>query len=600
MSWGWIWGVLTFLLLANALRLRRKAAAIPVLPPSEAPVAPGHRFLVTPGVHLDETTQRAASAYAKSQGLEVLDLIPADAPVGTVLTLLRVMDPAMYRRNRVAPGRTAGQAMLITDDARAEFMETSIGNPVSFVRAAVKLKRYACTTTDLAVASGLRAVPGDPDRGMAVLREVAGGAVPLFVVTPPIIAVILAVGVVGWPAFGLAALVAYHLQPLLILGGLAFRPRDLAWSTLLRTVWDVWGALRTALGRWRPSDEPDAREEHRPVYQELLAGGIGRFFEPRQERCPLCSGSELSAHLQIPDLFQHKPGQFALERCRACGHIFQNPRLSLEGLNFYYRDFYDGLGEAASGSLFAMQREHYLARARMLQGIATPTRWLDVGGGHGDFCCLARDVWPDARFDALDLSESIDEAVRSGWVDRGYRGLFPDLAKEMDGTYDVVSMSHYLEHTRDPRAELIAARRALRPGGYLLIEVPDPDSPFGRLLGRYWLPWFQPQHQHFVSVQNLMQLFREESFTPVLWHRGEAHIEVNFMFATLLLLMRLAVPPDLPWRPRTSWAGRTWHGLVWTLGLPPLLLAHGLDALAAPFIRRWNFSNAYRVLARRD
>jgi hypothetical protein len=174
------------------------------------------------------------------------------------------------------------------------------------------------------------------------------------------------------------------------------------------------------------------------------------------------------------------------------------------------------------------------------------------------------------------------------------------LAKEMDGTYDVVSMSHYLEHTRDPRAELIAARRALRLGGHLLIEVPDPDSPFCRLLGHYSVHWFQPQHQHFVSVQNLRRLFHEEGFTPVLWHRGEAHIQNDFTLATALLLMRLAVPPDLPWRPRTSWAGRAWHGLVWTLGLPPLLLAHGLDALAAPFIRRWNFSNAYRVLARRD
>src|SRR5438105_5875451 len=123
-SWGWMWGVLTFWFLADALRLRRKASAIPVLPPSEAPVAPGHRFLVAPGVHLDQATQRAASAYAKSQGLEVLDLIPADAPVGSVLFLLRVMDPAMYRRNRVAPGRTAGQAMLITEDARAKRMET--------------------------------------------------------------------------------------------------------------------------------------------------------------------------------------------------------------------------------------------------------------------------------------------------------------------------------------------------------------------------------------------------------------------------------------------------------------------------------------------
>jgi hypothetical protein len=69
--------------------------------------------------------------------------------------------------------------------------------------------------------------------------------------------------------------------------------------------------------------------------------------------------------------------------------LFQNPRLSLEGLDFYYRNFYDGPGEAAVRPMFAAQREHYLARGRMLQGIATPTRWLDVGGGHGDFCHAA-------------------------------------------------------------------------------------------------------------------------------------------------------------------------------------------------------------------
>jgi hypothetical protein len=89
MSWGWVWGALTFWFLAEALGLRRKAGAIPVLPPSEAPVAPGYRFLVAPGVHLDEATQRAASAYAKSQGLEVLDLIPADTRAGTVLACSR-------------------------------------------------------------------------------------------------------------------------------------------------------------------------------------------------------------------------------------------------------------------------------------------------------------------------------------------------------------------------------------------------------------------------------------------------------------------------------------------------------------------------------
>ena len=65
-------------------------------------------------------------------------------------------------------------------------------------------------------------------------------------------------------------------------------------------------------------------------------------------------------------------------------------------------------------------------------------------------------------------------AARRGWVDRAHRGLFPDLAAEMAGEYDVVSMHHYLEHTRDPGVELEAAATALAPGGLLSLEIPDP------------------------------------------------------------------------------------------------------------------------------
>src|SRR5439155_15722535 len=98
-------------------------------------------------------------------------------------------------------------------------------------------------------------------------------------------------------------------------------------------------------------------------------------------------------------------------------------------------------------------------------------------------------------------------------------------------TYDAISMSHYLEHTRDPRLELDAARTALAPAGCLMIEVPDPEYPLGRVLRRYWLPWFQPQHQHLLSVKNLDRLLRERGFEPVAWHRGRAHQKVDFFFA---------------------------------------------------------------------
>src|SRR6266852_9153817 len=78
-------------------------------------------------------------------------------------------------------------------------------------------------------------------------------------------------------------------------------------------------------------------------------------------------------------------------------------------------------------TVFASEMKEYRARARLVANFAKPRRWLDVGAGHGHFCCLARDFLPDTRFEGLDLSESIDHAVKRKWVDRGIRGLFPEI-----------------------------------------------------------------------------------------------------------------------------------------------------------------------------
>ena len=90
----------------------------------------------------------------------------------------------------------------------------------------------------------------------------------------------------------------------------------------------------------------------------------------------------------------------------------------------------------------------YRQRAETPRSHGAPGRWLDVGAGHAHFCVVARDLWPDTAFDGLDMGVAIEEAERKGWIGRGYRGQFCDMAEEFAGRYDIVSMHHYLEHTR--------------------------------------------------------------------------------------------------------------------------------------------------------
>jgi SAM-dependent methyltransferase len=344
----------------------------------------------------------------------------------------------------------------------------------------------------------------------------------------------------------------------------------------------------------------DPYEARRPYYQAELAAGVERFLEPRRDTCPWCGSTDLSVRLRTSDLVQRKPGRFTLEQCGTCRHIFQNPRLSPAGLDFYYRDFYDGLGQDLMDDAFNAAGRSYRGRVDMLKRFTTPRAWLDVGAGHGHFCRLAREVWPGTEFDGLDQSVSVEEAQRRGWIDHGYRGEFVALADELAGRYDVVSMHHYLEHTREPFDELDAAAKVLRAGSYLLIELPDPESSFGRVLGRWWMPWFQPQHQHMIPVRNLMQALADRGFSVVAIERGAAHQRGDLFLGLALALITVAPDPRLPWlATEPTRLRRRRHTAVWVMGRPLFVITHLLDELLHHVVRRTRGGNAYRVLARK-
>ncbi|MGW2823958.1 class I SAM-dependent methyltransferase [Streptomyces sp. NPDC001443] len=356
---------------------------------------------------------------------------------------------------------------------------------------------------------------------------------------------------------------------------------------------------------------PDAEEPDRagrvaalrPGYLAELAEGPERFFEPPRTTCPWCGSGRLTTRLRTTDLLQHKPGRFVLDRCEDCGHVFQNPRLSEAGLEFYYRDFYDGLGEKKLGDTFGGRTGMYRDRAEsMLPYDPAPKTWLDVGTGHGHFCATAREVLPGTEFDGLDFTDGVELAAAEGRVAHGHRGAFPDLAPQLDGRYDVVSMFHYLEHSTDPERELRAAWQAVRPGGHLLIEVPDPESRYARLLGRWWLPWLQPQHLHLVPVANLRRRLTDLGFTVVAEQHAEPHDPVDLLAAVWLALDHAAPREDAPWLPRPPDAlRRAGRVALLVAGIPALVLGTLLDRFAVrPLSHRLGLSNAYRLVARRD
>ncbi len=600
-------GCLCALFLLGGLRLRGRARSLALIPDSDEPVHPDHRFLFPDGVELSEATKRAASRYAHAAGLEVLDLVPGDYPGTDLLGLFELVDPNAYRAQFSVPARTAGAAILVTEDTMqragvvaTDFLGGKARDRTDFVRAAAELKRCAPRDTSLALAPTLRHFPLPITERLGVLRVLLGDFAGFALFLQALIFCFM--GFLLWraPWWGAAAVICFHGQALLALQGLPWARSQMKRLLFFRVFLEVYTLVGVILrGEREERDNSDARawyEEFRAQDREL--------FEPTASACPYCEERDLKPVITMGDAFQHKPGEFHLDRCGECGVVFQNPRLSLDGLSFHYRDFYDGTGAEKLDFIFSINPDCYGDRARAIEPhldpFKAPESWLDSGGGHGHFCLAASELFPSTRFEVLDLSDAPKDAARRGWAEKGHCATLPDFARETERRYDVISLSHCLEHVPDPREELEAASHLLNPGGRLFIEVPDPACKFGRWLGRLWLPWFQPQHLNLYPAETLAELCERCDLEVLEIDHVDAHQPTDLHYAVLVGLSKLSPPPNSPWRKPTDWSHDFGHAATWLFGLPFLAVAVLLDKVVlSHFADRPGWSNTYRIVARK-
>ena len=613
---GVLWG-LTAVHVAEAVVLRQRRNRLAALPdagatPPARDLAAKVDVIALAGTAPDDVTAAAARVEMDACGAQVVDLVPGDLPAERALRLLRRVEPG---RLGADPFYTPGGAheVVVVDPAVTSRME---GGPAedppldraAMVRATLRAQRHAPTATIARVAARLPATPtGGADRWRELEQRTAysrpyGNLHPLLLGAETAHLAAMTAGLAVAPLAAVAALLSWSAQPGIVFGGRAggtagqLRPPGMAYGGLARLP-RAWAEnVSTVLAGWRATRERAAERRATPP---PAPPAVERLFEPRRDTCYWCGGTSLVRRLEVTDLLQHKPGEFRLDECAECGHVFQNPALTVEGLDYYYADAYDGLGEELAETSFAALGKIYESRVETLARFTEPRAWLDVGTGHAHFLLAARRRWPDATFDALDMSDSVEEAARRGRVDTAYRGMFPDLAPDLPRAYDVVSMHHYLEHTRDPKRELAAVLDVLEPGGHLMIEVPDAQAPWSYRLGPYWWQWGQPQHQHFMTADNLVAHLGGLGLEVLSVERGPATMGGELFNAVGLLLQRHVRSPHLPWLPPPSLAHRAARVALFGAMVPAMLVTKVADEAKDARLGPDDVGNAYRVVARR-
>ncbi|HYP13075.1 MAG TPA: class I SAM-dependent methyltransferase, partial [Bryobacteraceae bacterium] len=116
---------------------------------------------------------------------------------------------------------------------------------------------------------------------------------------------------------------------------------------------------------------------------------------------------------------------------------------------------------------------------------------LDVGCGGGLLPRLLRQL--GFRAIGLDLSQ---KAAALAWQSNEVPVVCADLSNVPfpQGGFAAVTMFHVLEHLYDPAAYLQAAHKLLRPGGTLIVQVPNAASWQFLLFGDRWNGLDVPRH----------------------------------------------------------------------------------------------------------
>jgi 2-polyprenyl-3-methyl-5-hydroxy-6-metoxy-1,4-benzoquinol methylase len=106
---------------------------------------------------------------------------------------------------------------------------------------------------------------------------------------------------------------------------------------------------------------------------------------------------------------------------------------------------------------------------RVLELVGDGGELLDVGSGNGDLLGAVAATKSQITMDVLETSENHRSRVTAI---PGVRSFYTDLSKVPSG-YHVITMLHVLEHIPDPISFLVDLKSRLRPGGSMIIQVPN-------------------------------------------------------------------------------------------------------------------------------
>ncbi len=276
---------------------------------------------------------------------------------------------------------------------------------------------------------------------------------------------------------------------------------------------------------------------------------------------------------------------FTIVRCRRCDLARTAPAPTEEELDGYYPQGYHSTTKRYRGGMDRILSMVHRSRIRTLERLLGGTgSALDIGCGPAVLINQMRSRgWkvrgtersPSAAKQARDVfhldvsAVDVEELVAAG------------------ASYDAVILWHVAEHLHTPEVTVRAIASLLRPGGVLLVAVPNFGSPEARIGRAGWFHLDVPRHLVHFTPATLTAILDATGFRPVkITHLAPEYDLFSFVQTAE---NRLGLPANLLYdvlrrpeaRLRRNQNGRLLAGVAVGLAVPLSVAAAVIAPLAA-------------------
>lgn len=243
--------------------------------------------------------------------------------------------------------------------------------------------------------------------------------------------------------------------------------------------------------------------------------------------CPICDNHS-DYNFSGRDIMFNKFERYDYYRCGQCDFAFQSPLPSPEKIASFYPENYMVYNPNTQFKLISSLRKsklkskfqyHHLDTSLFsdalykLVGVLDKSyetifkqkgTLLDVGCGNGRFLSGMKQLGWLTK--GVEFNKGAADLCKQAGLDVHHGDLFS--AKFDDKTFDVINVSHVIEHVPDPKSFFIELTRILKDDGTLIIKTPNSNA-LGRIyLNAYWYHNDVPRHLSLFSEESLSALGR--------------------------------------------------------------------------------------------